>query len=79
LLTWNPSTVTVACSLGTHPPLLSLASLASLGTQPHQFSAFDLALVETVKMLFDQGVTIMDLYAVDKTQALIFYGTYIAM
>jgi hypothetical protein len=57
----------------------AVMGMMMFGSSIAAFSTIDLAFIETVKMLFDQGVTLSDLSGVDSTQALIFFGAYIGV
>jgi hypothetical protein len=57
----------------------AVMGMMMFGSSVAAFSTIDLAVIETVKMLFDQGVSLSDLSDVDSTQALIFFGAYIGV
>jgi hypothetical protein len=57
----------------------AVMGMMMFGSSVFAFSTFSNAMVETIKMLFDMGVSLDDLAAVDEVQSLIFYGSYISV
>jgi hypothetical protein len=53
-------------------------AMMMFGSQIYEFSTFYLSFMECIKMaLFDQGLDLVDLSAVNETQALLFYGLWL--